>query len=82
MGIFEDILNMGQPWQKDWTFSKTGDLTSTKTGYCVTCDRLTEPDWILHMSEKTWVDMNTFVPAFFRALEVSGHRSVRITTSY
>jgi hypothetical protein len=66
----------------DWMVDKDGNLVNKEKAYEIPRDRLTEDDWIIHMMEKGWVNMNSFMPAYLEALKRAGHRSVRIKTEY
>ena len=68
--------------QKDWIVSKSGDLEHIERGYFIRADRLTEEDWLLHLTEKAWFDANTFLPAFFEACKRAGKQRVTIKTYY
>ena len=52
------------------------------SGYQIGAGRLSEPDWILHLEEKIWFDANTFMPAYFAALRMTGRSSITIKTAY
>lgn len=43
-----------------------------KAGYTIHADQLRNEDWILHMTEKRWVNFNDFIPAYFLALKIIG----------
>jgi hypothetical protein len=53
----------------DWVITPRG-LYCLITDYIVERDRLDEPDWIDHMSSKSWVDIKDFQRAFFTAKEM------------
>lgn len=66
----------------EWVITVSNDLKHTGTNYLIPADRLTEEDWILHLMEKRWFDLNTFIPAYFEALRRAGHKSVEVATTY
>lgn len=65
----------------DWFVSVNGGLLHM-SGYYITPDRLSEEDWLLHLSEKTWFDANTFIPVFFYACRVQKKAIAQIQTYY
>ena len=68
--------------QTDWKISEDGDLEHVKQRYLIPADRLDDNDWILHMSEKNWCNLNTFIPAYFEACRRAGLNLVMIRTNY
>jgi hypothetical protein len=64
---------------KDWKVLKNGDM-SHSSGYDIEGDRLKDNDWILHLSSKNWIDMNTFISAYFKACENKNLQEVKIKT--
>ena len=67
----------------DWTVSDNGDLINTRYGYEISAEDLIErDDWILHMMEKSWMNYNSFIPAYFKALEKLGKKEVTIKIAY
>lgn len=80
----EAIANAKPAWQeqKDWAISPNGDLKHIKMQYCIPADRLEEEDWILHLTEKAWIDFNTFIPAYFEACRRAGIKNIKIITNY
>lgn len=52
-----------QLWQNDNMFEGS---------YYIEFDRLTESDWFLHLSEKSWINMDKLFWAFYRAYEAAG----------
>ncbi|MBQ7911868.1 MAG: hypothetical protein IJ363_13925 [Clostridia bacterium] len=48
-----------------WVHRPMGD-------YVIYPEQFMEMDWLQHMADKSWVDLNTFVPAFQRAFRLSG----------
>lgn len=65
-----------------WKVDSDGDLVHPERGYDITSDRLDEKDWILHLSEKSWVNFNDFIPAYLYALSLAGISEVSIATQY
>lgn len=64
-----------------WKVSNKGTLTCKRDNgftYDIHFDRLTENNWIQHMREKIWVDMNDFIPAYFEALRRRGIKELTI----
>lgn len=61
----------------DWDVEKDGTMVSKKNGYTITADRLGE-NWLNHMAEKNWVDMNTFTKAYIYACAIAHVDSVKI----
>lgn len=53
----------------DWVVSPEGVDCLTQE-YTVTKERLSENDWIRHMSEKTWVNIDDFRQALFRTQDL------------
>lgn len=74
-------VNRWARFNSDWFVSVNGGLLHM-SGYYITPDRLVEEDWILHLSEKTWFDANTFIPVFFYACRIQHDGLVRIQTYY
>lgn len=68
--------------QQDWEISENGDLTHKKRGYLIEAWQLKENDWLLHMMEKGWVNLNTFVPAYLEACRRAGINKISIMTHY
>lgn len=64
--------------KSDWTVHEDGTMVHNDKGYVIEGWRLTE-NWLEHMSEKNWVDMNTFVPAYIRACYIADVQKVEIT---
>lgn len=71
------------PWEVDWKIAEDGTLLDQDGhDYNIEGDRLAESDWILHLSGKGWVDLNTFIPAYFKALSKRGIKEITIKTSH
>jgi len=50
--------------------------------YWITADRLKEPLWIRHLSEKRWINWNTFIPAYMKALAIIDCKKLEIIVQY
>jgi len=59
-----------------WVVSKNGDL-DYDSRYFIDHTRLDE-DWIQHLSEKGWIDFNTFIPAYLQALRNANKKTITI----
>jgi hypothetical protein len=55
----------------DWVVTKQGDLDYNNGRYFISCERLKEKDWLSHMQEKGWIDLNDFIPAFWYACKIN-----------
>jgi len=56
----EELLQL---WQND---------KMLEGSYYIEFDRLTESDWFFHLSEKSWINMDSLFWAFYRAYEAAG----------
>jgi hypothetical protein len=65
-----------------WEVGPDGEMTYDGDRYWIEKERLTEEDWILHLSEKAWIDWNEFIPAFLQALENAKIKKVTILAYY
>lgn len=71
------------PFELFWDVGDDGTLYNKGFyDYDIEGERLTESDWILHLSGKGWVDLNTFIPAYFKALSKRGIKEITIKTSH
>lgn len=64
----------------EWKVCPNGGLECNEAGYDISPRQLVKDDWlIMHMMEKTWVDMNEFLPAYFQAMGILGlqERTIR-----
>lgn len=61
----------------DWNVESDGTMSHKKYAYVIPAGRLGE-NWLEHMSEKCWVNMNTFVTAYIRACHLAGIKSVQV----
>ena len=67
----------------DWTIEDDGSLVNKEHSYVISADQILEQkDWILHMMWKPWVNLNSFIPAYFLALERLGIKNAEIVTHY
>lgn len=59
-----------------WEIDKNDDADASflvlDGQYPISFDRLTEKDWFMHLSEKSWVDMRQILPAFIEAYDAAG----------
>lgn len=79
----KDYTDESDKLSKDWEVKQDGSLRHLgHPMYSIDVSRLTEKDWIIHMAKKGWVDMNTFIPAYFHALYMNGVKELTITTRY
>lgn len=58
----------------EWSVNTNGDLW--RGNYFIDGDRLLEKNWMIHMMEKSWINMNDFVPAYFHALRNRGYEEI------
>ena len=58
-----------------WEIDKNDDADTSflvlDGQYPISFDRLTEKDWFMHLSEKSWVDMRQILPAFIEAYDAA-----------
>lgn len=73
--ILEEILRP-EIWEKEWSVSRAGDIRHKFNGYQIPAQSLQREDWLSHMAEKTWVDMNTFFPAYRSAIRRAGFNGI------
>lgn len=71
----------------EWHVTESGDMIHTDYKYKIDGYRLVSKiddnnEWILHMMDKKWVDMNDFIPAYFHALKNLDTQYVEIKTHY
>lgn len=64
-----------------WKVNKRGDMLYDGF-YDISHDQLKEEDWILHLSEKSWIDWNDFIPAYFQALTNADIKFITIQIKY
>lgn len=62
----------------DWTVGSDGTMSHKRYYYIIEGRSLYEGNWLDHMMQKTWVDMNTFVPAFLEACSRARVEEVRV----
>lgn len=65
-----------------WTANLEGDVVYEKTGYNITSDRLMEYNWLIHLMEKNWVDLNAFIPVYMQALKNTGRTELKTALFY
>jgi hypothetical protein len=65
-----------------WKVLKNGDMDFDNGRYFIDGNRLGHEDWILHLMEKDWVNMNDFIPAYFQALQNIGIKYLKIQSFY
>ena len=75
----------GDKWQDVWEIQDDGTMVfkgpaSPVFSYYIEGSRLTEKTWIPHMMRKKWVDLNTFIPAYFAALAKRGVYECSVNT--
>lgn len=63
-----------------WTIAKDGTMKHGSPLYEIEGDRLSEDNWIQHMTEKRWVDAREFIRAYLIACQVRGLNTVTIST--
>ena len=64
-----------------WVVSKNGDMCHDNK-YDIISSRLTEENWIIHLSEKVWINWNEFIPAYLQALRNANIKKVTILSDY
>jgi len=78
------LFKLARWWELFWEIEDDGTLTDVRRGryqYEIEPGRLTEGDWITHLAKKGWVDLNSFIPAYFEALAKQGIKEITIKTS-
>lgn len=65
-----------------WTVEPDGEMTFNGGEYWIEKERLSDNDWILHLSEKGWINWNDFVPAYLQALENAEIQKVTMLAYY
>lgn len=65
-------------FDKDWLVEEDGSMYHRKQDYEICAIDLKNEDWISHLLEKEWCDMNTFIPAYFYALSKVGVSGLNI----
>jgi hypothetical protein len=68
--------------QDEWVVYSDGSMLHTERDYAIDAEDLKDKDWILHLLTKGWIDLNTFIPAYFHALSLIGTHEITITTSH
>ncbi len=75
-------LKVDTELKTDWIITPEGDLLHPSNDYIIEADRLEEDDWVLHLMTKGWMDFNTFLPVYFKALKNRGIKKLLIKTTY
>ena len=77
MEVYDYYTYLLAGFSSDWMVEDDGTMVSKQNGYTITHERLGE-NWLQHMAEKTWVNMNTFVRAYIHACAIAHVKSVQI----
>ena len=56
----------------DWRVDSAGNVVYKDQTYIISRGRLTESDWIAHLSLKSWFNLKTFLPVYVDALDRAG----------
>ena len=75
-------LHVDTDLKPDWIITPEGDLLRPSNDYLIEADRLEEDDWMLHLMTKDWMDFNTFLPVYFKALNNKGAKKIQIKITY
>ena len=62
----------------DWEVSPSGDMYCADASYHIAAERLGTENWLDHIAGKTWVNLNTFIPAYIEACRRAGIKTVKI----
>ena len=76
-----DKNQTGQKTYGTWTVDENGNMTH-KGYYHITARELDKRDLLLHLSSKSWIDWNSFLPAYFQALYNAGRTHCHQFVSY
>jgi hypothetical protein len=63
-----------------WKLNTDGSISFDY--YSIAKNRLSEPDWIIHLMDKKWFDLNDFMPVYFEACVRAKIFKVEILTQY
>jgi hypothetical protein len=63
----------------EWKIDKDEKFLILNENYYIEFERLTEPDWFMHLAGKTWIDMNKLFWAFVRAY---GYANIPVTEEF
>ena len=63
----------------NWKVDRNGGISNERAWYFIDPCRLGTENWIEHMSQKVWVDMNAFIPAYIEACRRAGVTNVKIS---
>lgn len=77
-----DKMNVTDTFSEDWTICNKELVSKKQEGFSIPFSELAEKDWIKHLLTKDWIDMNTFLPAYFYALRLCGKKEISITANY
>lgn len=69
-------------FNEDWCIGKNGDMIDKRTGYHIPGDELDRNDWLLHLSEKRWFDVITFLPTYHYACMCKGLGTMTLRFEY
>lgn len=65
-----------------WKVYQNGDIDFDNGHYFIDGSRLQDEDWIYHLLEKNWVNMNDFLPAYFQALKNIDIELIQVRSFY
>ena len=65
-----------------WKVQSDGSVKCTERDYVIASSRLSKGDWICHLKDKDWVNLNDFIPAYFKALEIQGINKLQMRIAY
>jgi hypothetical protein len=65
-----------------WKVYQNGDIDFDNGYYFIDGSRLQDEDWIYHLLEKNWVNMNDFLPAYFQALKNIDIELIQVRSFY
>ena len=65
-----------------WKVYQNGDIDFDNGYYFIDGSRLLDEDWIYHLLEKNWVNMNDFLPAYFQALKNIDIELIQVRSFY
>lgn len=66
---------------EEWKMYADGGLKH-KSGYIIEHHTLDDKDWILHIMGKIHMNLDNFIPAYFKACKHKGINELSIKTSY
>ena len=65
-----------------WVCDKEGNMDFNNGKYNILASQLADPDWILHLSGKIWIDWNEFIPCYMQALRNADIKELEIKVNY